>query len=221
VAIALALIALALLAPAAQARPLDRPDDPVVLTGAATRSLTGAAPGAVVAFAWTDKWRQVPVQVDERKLFDLRLAYPDPFSCAGNGLCYLPFATVGKLRYADPGTLVGADPDASLDADDEIVFMAADAGGSAATAADPSTVVAGSRVRVKVNDPLDGGVGYGLHRRHAGRGARLHQPAQPAVRARAADAAARGGGRGEGPEEGSQALTRPPSTCRKTSRSSS
>jgi hypothetical protein len=160
VAIALVLIALALLAPAAQARPLDRPDDPVVLTGAATPSLTGAAPGDVVAFAWTGKWRQVPVQVDERKLFDLRLAYPDPFSCAGNGLCYLPFSTVAKLRYADPGTLVGGDPDASLDADDEIVFMAAGAGASAVAAADPAAVVAGSRVRVKVNDPLDGGVGY-------------------------------------------------------------
>jgi hypothetical protein len=70
-----------------------------VLTGAATPSLTGAAPGDIVAFAWTGKWRQVPVQVDERKLFDLRLAYPDPFSCAGNGLCYLPFVTVAKLRY--------------------------------------------------------------------------------------------------------------------------
>jgi hypothetical protein len=64
------------------------------------------------------------VQVDERKLFDLRLA------------------------------------DATLDADDEIVIMAADAGGSAAAAPDPSTVVAGSRVRVTVNDPLDGGIGY-------------------------------------------------------------
>jgi hypothetical protein len=58
-----------------------------------------ASPGDIVAFAWTGKWRQVPVQVDERKLFDLRLAYPDPFSCAGNGLCYLPFVTVAKLRY--------------------------------------------------------------------------------------------------------------------------
>jgi hypothetical protein len=45
VAVLLVLIALALLAPAAQARPLDRPDDPVVLTGAATPSLTGAGPG--------------------------------------------------------------------------------------------------------------------------------------------------------------------------------
>jgi len=156
----LALIALALFAPAAQASPLDRPDDPVVLTGAGTPSLTGAAPRDVVAFAWTGRWHQVPVQVDERKLFDLRVAYPNPFSCGGNGLCYSPFSTAAKLRYADPGTLVGADTDPALDADDEIAFMAKDAGRSAAAATDPAAVVAGSRVEVKVRDPLGGGVGY-------------------------------------------------------------
>ncbi|MEA2420137.1 MAG: hypothetical protein QOE60_2343 [Thermoleophilaceae bacterium] len=156
----LLLIALLVLAPAAQAKPLDRPDDPVVLTGAATPSLVGATPTAVVAFAWEGRWKQIRVQVDERKSFDLRLAYPNPFSCAGNGLCYPPFSTAPKLRYADPGTLVGADTDPKLDADDELVFMAKDAGSAAAAAADPATVVAGSRVQVKVRDPLDGGVGY-------------------------------------------------------------
>ena len=156
----LALIVLALVAPAAQATPLDRPDDPVVLTGASTPSLIGAAPHDVVAFAWTGKWHQVPVQVDERKTFDLRVAYPNPFSCGGNGLCYSPFSTAAKLRYADAGTLVGADTDPALDGDDEIAFMAKDAGAGAAAAADPTTVVAGSRVRVKVSDPLAGGVGY-------------------------------------------------------------
>ena len=156
----LVLIALALLAPAAQASPLDRPDDPVVLTGASTPSLIGAAPRDVVAFAWSGKWRQVPVQVDERKTFDLRAAYPNPFSCGGNGLCYSPFSTPAKLRYADPGTLVGADTDPEVDADDEIAFMAKDAGAGAGAAADPTSVVAGSRVRVKVSDPVGGGVGY-------------------------------------------------------------
>lgn len=156
----LALIALALLAPGAHARALDRPDDPVVMTGAGAPTLTGAAPGDVVAFAWTGRWHQVPVQVDERKQFDLRVVYPNPFSCGGNGLCYAPFSTPAKLRYADPSTLVGADTDPALDADDEIVFMAKDAGSSGAAASDPAGVRAGSRVEVKVSDPLDGGVGY-------------------------------------------------------------
>jgi hypothetical protein len=160
VPVLLVLIALALLAPAAQASPLDRPDDPVVLTGAATPSLVGAAPHDVVAFAWTGEWKQIPVQVDERKTLDLRVAYPNPLGCGGNGLCYPPFSTAAKLRYADPGTLVGADTDPTMDADDEIAFMASDAGADAAAAADPSTVLAGSRVRIEVTDPLGAGVGY-------------------------------------------------------------
>ena len=164
----LALIAAALLAPAAQASPLDRPADPVVLTGAATPSLTGAAPAGVVAFAWSGKWHQIPVQIDERKAYDLRSAYPNPFSCGGNGLCYTPFSTPAKLRYADPGTLVGADTDASFDSDDELTFMAKDARRSAAAAVDPAGVRRGTRVEVKVTDPIEGGVGYAyLFRRSA------------------------------------------------------
>ena len=90
---ALVLAALALALPAAHSAPLDRPDDPVVVTGAGTPGLVGAAPGDVVAFAWSGSWQQIPVQVDERKLFDLRAAYPTPFDCAGNTLCYAPFST--------------------------------------------------------------------------------------------------------------------------------
>ena len=165
----LVLLALALLAPAAQASPLDRPDDPIVLTGSATPSLVGAAPRDVVAFAWAGKWRQIPVQVDERKQIDLRVAYPNPFGCGGNGLCYPPFSTATKLRYADPGTLVGADTDPALDRDDEIALMAKDAGGDAGVAADPAAVVAGSRVRIKVRDRLDRGVGYVYLFRRKGR----------------------------------------------------
>ena len=46
----------------------------------------------------------------------------------------------------------------------------------------------------------------GLHGRHAGRGDLLHQPAQPAVRARAPGATARGGGRGRGAAAGARHL---------------
>ena len=81
---ALLLAALALPLPAAHATPLNRPDDPVVVTGAGTPGLVGTAPGDVVAFAWSGSWQQIPVQVDERKLFDLRTAYPTSFSCGAN-----------------------------------------------------------------------------------------------------------------------------------------
>ena len=155
----LALAAFALLAPPALAAPLSRPDDPVVITGAGVPSLTGAAPGQILAFAWNGSWDQVPVQVDDRKLVNLRAAYPTPFpSCSDP--CYAPFSTPAKLRYADPGTRVGADTDPSLDANDEIAFMAKDAGAQAGAAADPAGVLAGSRVEIVVTDPLDGGTGY-------------------------------------------------------------
>jgi len=155
----LALAALALLAPPALAAPLTRPDDPVVITGAGVPSLTGAAPDRILAFAWSGSWDQIPVQVDERKLVNLRVAYPTPFPACSDP-CYTPFSTPAKLRYADPGTRVGADTDPTLDADDEIAFMARDAGAEAGDAADPAGVVAGSREEIVVTDPLDGGTGY-------------------------------------------------------------
>ncbi|MBN1527903.1 MAG: hypothetical protein JW895_02515 [Thermoleophilaceae bacterium] len=165
--LALALVALG--APPAAAAPLNRPDDPVVVTGAGVPTLTGAAPGRIAAFAWSGAWQQIPVQVDERKLVDLRSAYPSPFSCGGNSLCFTPFSTPAKLRYADPGTRIGADPNPALDGDDEIAFMAKDAGSAAAGAAtDPPGVLPGTRREIVITDPLDGGRGYVYLFRHDG-----------------------------------------------------
>ena len=141
---ALVLAALVLPVPTAGAAPLNRPDDPVVLTGAGTPALLGTAPGDVVAFAWRGAWKQIPVQVDERKLFDLRTAYPTSFNCGGNSLCYSPFPTPAKLRYADGGTLVGADDDPALDANDEIAFMAKDTASAAGPVPYPAGVRTGS-----------------------------------------------------------------------------
>ena len=165
---ALVVAALVLSVPTAGAAALNRPDDPVVLTGAGAPALLGTAPGDVVAFAWRGAWKQIPVQVDERKLFDLRTAYPTSFSCGGNGLCYSPFPTPAKLRYADGGTLVGADSDPALDANDEIAFMAKDTAPAAGAVPYPAGVRAGSGVRVKVADPLDGGMGYAYLFRRSG-----------------------------------------------------
>jgi hypothetical protein len=64
--------------------------------------------------------------------------------------------------YTDPNTFVGADPNPNLDSDDEIAFMAKDAGGSAPTSvARPGGTVAGTGVQVALADPLDAGAsGY-------------------------------------------------------------
>ncbi len=121
--------------------------DPVVLTGASVPALVGTAPGDIVAFRWHASsriWQQVPVQVDQRHLEFL--------SKLRNGS-----GTTGPrtLAYSDPGANAGPDPVGAFDSDDELAFMASDAGGVApAGTADPQSVVARSGLRVMISDPL-------------------------------------------------------------------
>ena len=96
---------------------LNRPDDPVVLTGADVPALSSVAAQDVVAFRWVDGWTQLPVQVDERKQVNYTQVY--------NNAQSVNFTTT---VYADPGTFTGADANANVDADDEIAFMARDTG---------------------------------------------------------------------------------------------
>jgi hypothetical protein len=124
---------------------LNRPEDPVVVTGATVPSLSGVAAGDVVAFRWLNAWQQVPVQVDERKQVDLGTVY--------NGAA-LGFTTT---VYADPGTFTGADANPNVDSDDEIAFMAGDTGLEAPSdASTPPGVVAGSGVKLRVRSSLGG-----------------------------------------------------------------
>jgi hypothetical protein len=128
---------------------IDRPSDPIVLTGADVASLQGLAPGDVVAFRYDGGWVQIPVQVDERDMLDVGEVYnSDPV-----GIVY--------LDYTDPDTFAGPDSDPTVDADDEIVLMAKDAGGQAGSAGHPAGVVTGTGVEVAISDPLDAGdAGY-------------------------------------------------------------
>jgi len=139
------------LASLASAATLDRPADPVVLTGADLPVLAGAAPGDIVAFRYGSGWVQIPVQVDERVVVDFAQIYD-----------YLGgiSATVDTLAYADAGTHTGADTDATFDANDEIVFMALDAGDQPPLFSEPAGVVPGSGVQIRILDPLDAGTGY-------------------------------------------------------------
>lgn len=139
---------------------LGRPADPVVFTGADVPTLAGAAPGDVVAFRWAGGWTQIPVQVDERKTLNYTTVY-NGLSGFGGG-----FTTVG---YADAGTFAGADPDPTLDANDEVVFMARDAGGRAPLAAGgPAGTVPASGVELTVTDPVDGSTGWAYLFRRSG-----------------------------------------------------
>lgn len=122
--------------------------DPVVITGAAVPSLAGRAPADIVAFRSTGtSWVQVPVQVDERHVADLKRLRD------GSG-------TIGvtTLAYSDPGANAGADPTPTLDADDEIVVMGGDTGPRApAGLAAPAGTQAATRVDLRVSDPRSAG----------------------------------------------------------------
>ena len=122
---------------------LDRPDDPVVLTGANVPALSSVAAGDVVAFRWVDGWTQLPVQVDERKPVNFNQVYNNTL-----------FGELHHDGYADAGTFTGADTNANVDADDEIAFMARDTGLEAPARGVPAGVVAGSGVKVRVRSTL-------------------------------------------------------------------
>jgi hypothetical protein len=126
------------------ANTLDRGADPVVLTGADVPGLNGIAPTDLVAFRYTTDWQQIPVQVDERAVVDLGTVYNS--TPAG----------VKVLSYTDPRTFTGADPNATLDQDDEIALMAKDSGGKAPALSAPAgnVVVPNSGVEVTITDPL-------------------------------------------------------------------
>ena len=148
----LALSACLVKPPAAPAQFADRQSDPVVVSGAAVTALAGVPVGDIVAFRYASgAWKQVPVQVDERKTIELNTAYHQPAN---------PTNPVNVTVYADTNTWVGAG-DGALGSLDEIAFMAADAGQSAPGGAGrPEGVVAGPGVRLTVTDPLDGDVAY-------------------------------------------------------------
>jgi hypothetical protein len=122
---------------------IQRPADPVVLTGADTPRLAGVALAKLLAFHYlNDKWEQIPVQVDERAVIDLA----KPKNAAATGKTF--------LAYTDPNTFTGPDPDANLDANDEIAFMGQDAGFQAPAGSSPANVVAGTGSEIKIVDPV-------------------------------------------------------------------
>jgi hypothetical protein len=132
----------------AQPNTLDRPSDPVVLTGQDLPTLLSVSPTNIVAFRYHGGWEQVPLQVDERRMIDFGVIYHGTPKGAAT------------LVYADSGTYVGADTNALFDADDEFVCMAQDAGGRApANACFPAGTLTNAAVELTVADPLNNGTG--------------------------------------------------------------
>lgn len=121
----------------------ERPEDPVVVTGNDVPRLAGSPPAKVIAYRYLNgQWQQVPVQVDERALIDLGTVYNQP----PNG--------VRVLSYTDPNTFAGPDPDAALDANDEIALMGIDGGAQAPVGSNPPNVVATSGEELRLHDSL-------------------------------------------------------------------
>ncbi len=132
-----------------------RERDPVVLTGADISGLNGIEPGDLTAYRrGDDGWKQIPVQVDERHDVNLRTLYP---ASVPGGL-----DAVLVNAYADAGTRSGADADATLDPDDEIALMAADAGQkvSASYGRLPDGMKADRATEVRVSDPSGADTGF-------------------------------------------------------------
>ena len=141
---------------------LGRTDAPQVLTGADVPGLVGFAPSTVVGFSYifvddVPEWRQIPVQIDERKVVGFGTQPSNNTTPGTVGTVYgSGTSTVTRLQYTDASTWVGPDSNANFDADDELVFMTGDAGGEReAGSADPAGVIAGSGVRVQLTDPTD------------------------------------------------------------------
>ena len=136
-------------ADAAGGSTLNRPEDPVVLTGADVPSLVGIMPGDVVAFRYDTAWVQIPVQVDERDTKTFGAVYNNTLPAAYNA--------VSTLQYTDAATFTGTDADPTFDANDEVAFMANDAGGPATPFSQPPGIVANSGVQITITDPLASG----------------------------------------------------------------
>lgn len=146
---------------------LARVDGVVVVTGADLGiDGLGLEPGRALAFRWdadAGDWAQIPVQVDERVVIDFGVKPSNNTSAGVPGTVYGSgnLSGVTALVYADPNTWVGADSDPAVDADDEIVFMARDAGPQAPSgAADPASTIGSVGKEVAIVDPDGGTVGY-------------------------------------------------------------
>jgi len=140
----------------AQTGSLNRSHDPVILTGNLLQPLRAYQPNQIVGFRYgVNGWDQIPVQIDEKALLDIVLPYGDLSFLFGIPPSY---TNPKAFLYCDTSTYTGPDPLPMIDYDDELVFMADDAG-EAANGPFPSGVVDSVCKQVTIMDPL-GGTGY-------------------------------------------------------------
>jgi hypothetical protein len=121
--------------------------------------------GFIYAPGQTGNWQQAPVQVDERDTVNggqvyNTTSYVDPWSAGiyGSKAAYSNFKAI---QYCDSDTFTGPDHDPTFDPDDELAFMARDAGSvkAPASAPAPAGVDTTSGVELKIAGP-NGQTGY-------------------------------------------------------------
>lgn len=149
---------------------IDRDEDPVVVLGAQIPGLDAVDATDVVGFVrHGGAWEQIPVQVDERVVQDFCEIYGKSSGLWTDEPPCRTSAAVTALFYADPNTFTGADTDPTFDGDDELVFMARDAGDRAGSGfAPPAGVVEQSAVELELSDDDDRGYVYLFAREDAG-----------------------------------------------------
>ena len=132
---------------------LTRDGDPVVLTGVDVQGLEGVSASDVVGYARRDgAWQLIPIQVDERVVVDVCEVYGKSSGRWEQEPACKTDQVLTSLVYADPQTYTGADPDPLFDHDDEVVWMARDAGDQVGAWTDPPSVVSGTGVEVELRD---------------------------------------------------------------------
>lgn len=133
--------------------------------GVPFEGLPNAAPvGEIVAFRrQDDRWVEIPVQVDERFPYFLANAHSG-FSFYSGTDMELTYAwdretwkATGECEVDEASVAPMADPVPGLDDDDEIVFMAGDAGDPVAAAAPAPEGTVGAGQEVALSDPLSPG----------------------------------------------------------------
>lgn len=125
----------------------------------------GVSPDHVTAFSWNgEEFVEIPVQVDERFPYFLANANSDfgVYSGTDEELTYewdveswRKTAGECEARYPNADDTATQDPVETFDDDDELVFMADDAGAQAPEEALGPPTTYGDRLEVRLNDPLD------------------------------------------------------------------
>lgn len=132
---------------------LARDEDPVVVLGAQLPSLHETGAGDVVAFArQSGQWRQIPVQVDERAVKDFCEVYGEGSTLWTDEPPCATDQAITAMFYMDTETFAGSDAEPNVDDDDEVAFMARDAGDRVGAWSEPAGVVPGSGVELELID---------------------------------------------------------------------